>query len=345
MQHKYQIFLSSTYKDLIEERQVAINKIMKLHQIPAGMELFGAVGVKQWEYIRREIDNSDYYLLLLAGKYGSVNEEGIGYTEAEYNYARKMGKHIIPFLVKDLEVLPRVKCENDRNRWDQLQRFRKKIEKEAGLVAYWTDIHDLDAKIGEGLANVMRDYPAKTRWVRVADNKEQEIVFETSKAEEEEEVVELFPEVRNIPISEPTVNYDVHDPSKAVVICESSYVQIEVRDGRIEKYMIHNCKEFVKLLKQINKYMEKHERLCLRKIWFNTQSPEVLVYVDYLRERGADSRYTVKEIKKIFYDGKVMGDGVCYNTLVRVIPADMKSDRFFINDKVFYEENIFSKYE
>lgn len=53
------------------------------------MELFGATGIDQWEYIRNEIDNSDYYLLILAGRYGSLHEDGIGYTELEYDYARK----------------------------------------------------------------------------------------------------------------------------------------------------------------------------------------------------------------------------------------------------------------
>lgn len=165
MKCKYQVFISSTYEDLIEERQAAINKVMKLHQIPAGMELFGATGIDQWEYIRNEIDNSDYYLLILAGRYGSLHEEGIGYTELEYDYARKKGKHILAFLIKDVENLPNKYCESEQK--EKLLRFRNKIQKEAGLVAYWTDIHDLSAKIGESLANVIMNYPAKTRWERV----------------------------------------------------------------------------------------------------------------------------------------------------------------------------------
>lgn len=167
MEYKYQVFIGSTYEDLIEERQVAIDKVMKLHQIPAGMELFGATGIDQWEYIRNEIDNSDYYLLILAGRYGSLHEDGIGYTELEYDYARKKGKHILAFLVKDIENLPNKYCESKHKQKEQLLRFRNKIEREAGLVAYWTDIHDLSAKIGEGLANVIIKYPANSRWERV----------------------------------------------------------------------------------------------------------------------------------------------------------------------------------
>lgn len=68
MKKKYQIFVSSTYNDLKDERQVAIDTIMKLGQIPAGMELFSATGENQFEMIKPVIFESDYYLLIVAGK-------------------------------------------------------------------------------------------------------------------------------------------------------------------------------------------------------------------------------------------------------------------------------------
>ena len=52
MNKKYQIFVSSTYKDLKQERQVAIDSIIKLRHIPAGMELFSATGENQFEMIK-----------------------------------------------------------------------------------------------------------------------------------------------------------------------------------------------------------------------------------------------------------------------------------------------------
>ena len=75
MNKKYQIFVSSTYKDLKQERQVAIDSIIKLRHIPAGMELFSATGENQFEMIKPIIYESDYYLLIVAGKYGTVCEE------------------------------------------------------------------------------------------------------------------------------------------------------------------------------------------------------------------------------------------------------------------------------
>ena len=84
---KYQFFVGSTYKDLVDERQVAINAIIETNNIVAGMEFFGAVGENQLEHIKQEIDQTDYYLLIIGGRYGSLTKSGISYTEEEYDYA------------------------------------------------------------------------------------------------------------------------------------------------------------------------------------------------------------------------------------------------------------------
>ena len=42
MEKRYQIFVSSTFADLQEERQQVIQALMEMDCIPAGMELFPA---------------------------------------------------------------------------------------------------------------------------------------------------------------------------------------------------------------------------------------------------------------------------------------------------------------
>ena len=76
MERKYQVFISSTYEDLKTERQAAISCLLDLNCIPVGMEQFPASSLSQWEYIKKMIDMSDYYLLIVAGKYGSIDSEG-----------------------------------------------------------------------------------------------------------------------------------------------------------------------------------------------------------------------------------------------------------------------------
>ena len=87
MNKKLQVFVSSTYTDLIEERQAAVQAILDAGHIPAGMELFKA-GKSQMKTIRKWVDDSDVYMLILGGRYGSIEEDsGLSYTELEYRYA------------------------------------------------------------------------------------------------------------------------------------------------------------------------------------------------------------------------------------------------------------------
>ena len=76
--------------------------------MPAGMELFPAANEEQWKWIQRVIEESDYYIVIVAGKYGSIHPEtGISYTEMEYDYAVSIGKPTIGFVLDKSVKLPR----------------------------------------------------------------------------------------------------------------------------------------------------------------------------------------------------------------------------------------------
>ena len=88
MNKKLQVFVSSTYTDLIEERQAAVEAILDAGHIPAGMELFKADNESQLKTIYKWIDESDVYMLILGGRYGSIeSKSGKSYTQLEYEYA------------------------------------------------------------------------------------------------------------------------------------------------------------------------------------------------------------------------------------------------------------------
>lgn len=98
MNKKLQVFVSSTYTDLIEERQAAVEAILDAGHIPAGMELFKAGNESQLKTIYKWIDESDVYMLILGGRYGSIEEKsGLSYTQLEYEYA--LSKNIPVFAV------------------------------------------------------------------------------------------------------------------------------------------------------------------------------------------------------------------------------------------------------
>jgi hypothetical protein len=74
---RYQVFVSSTYADLKDERRAVIQTLMGMDCIPAGMEIFPASDEEQFSFIRKIIDDCDYYLLIIGGRYGSITPEGV----------------------------------------------------------------------------------------------------------------------------------------------------------------------------------------------------------------------------------------------------------------------------
>lgn len=102
MKKKLQVFISSTYIDLKDERQAAVEAILDAGHIPAGMELFKAGNEDQLKTIKRWIDESDIYLLILGGRYGSLEaESGKSYTHLEYEYAVEKGMSVFAVVLSD----------------------------------------------------------------------------------------------------------------------------------------------------------------------------------------------------------------------------------------------------
>lgn len=60
MEKRYQVFVSSTYENLLEPRQEVMQALLELDCIPAGMELFPAADDDQWTLIKRVIEDCDY---------------------------------------------------------------------------------------------------------------------------------------------------------------------------------------------------------------------------------------------------------------------------------------------
>jgi Domain of unknown function (DUF4062) len=161
---KYQVFVSSTFKDLSDERSDAIRSILDLNHIPAGMELFPAADVDQLAYIKKVIDECDYYILIIGGRYGSIDNEGISYTEREYDYAVQQDKVVLAFVHDDVDLIPGGKTEKDPERFEALKRFRDKVET-GRLVKRWTSRAGLESMLLKSLLHAFNAFP-KTGWIR-----------------------------------------------------------------------------------------------------------------------------------------------------------------------------------
>jgi len=163
MSVRYQIFVSSTYLDLIEERRAVADAILHSGHFPAGMELFPASNERVWDRIRKTIDESDYYVLIIGARYGTMYERRKSYTEHEYEYAHRKQIPILPFLLQEPISTDWHESKTARQR---LARFRRRLQ---GTHApqYWRDVHDLGLKVGPSLTSQMNDQ-ARIGWVRAA---------------------------------------------------------------------------------------------------------------------------------------------------------------------------------
>jgi Domain of unknown function (DUF4062) len=126
-QIRYQVFVSSTYEDLRVERQQATQAILEAGHFPSGMELFPASDQSQWELIKKVIEESDYYIVLIGGRYGSVSEDGTSFTEMEYDYAAQIGVPILGFVRDDIGNIQSSFVEKSEEGRRKLDEFRKKV--------------------------------------------------------------------------------------------------------------------------------------------------------------------------------------------------------------------------
>lgn len=164
MDKRYQVFVSSTFADLQDERSNVIQTLMEMDCIPAGMELFPALDEEQFEFIKKVIDDSDYYLLIIGGRYGSLSETGISYTEMEYDYAIERGIKVIALIHGSPEKLIAEKVEMSLDARQKLDEFRARAQT-GRLVKFWNDAKELSGLVATSLPKTIKMYPA-VGWIR-----------------------------------------------------------------------------------------------------------------------------------------------------------------------------------
>ncbi len=180
MNKKLQVFISSTYNDLIEDREVAVKAILDAGHIPAGMELFKS-GKSQMETIYKWIDESDVYMLILGGRYGSIEpESGKSYTHLEYEYALKIKKTLFAVILSDEELDRRVK-EKGKNVLEYIEGKKYNEFKElvkSKICGFYYNIEGIKLEVHKQL-----NYISKTTdlagWVKVDEiiSKEKELDY------------------------------------------------------------------------------------------------------------------------------------------------------------------------
>lgn len=193
MDKKFQVFISSTYEDLKTERQKVQDIVLSMYQIPIGMEMFSAADEEQWEIIKDHIDNSDFYVLIIGHRYGSIIEDGpdtgISYTEKEYNYAVDNGIPVLAFIIDKTAPTTIEKIEKNPDNIPKLQSFVKKVTT-GRVVEWWINADDLSAKVMNSLSKqILRN--KRPGWVRTSS---------------------VAPKLKDIEVTTVSINSDNHKP-------------------------------------------------------------------------------------------------------------------------------------
>jgi Domain of unknown function (DUF4062) len=154
----YKVFVSSTYEDLRDERSEVQKALLKLNCLPVGMELFPAADEETWEFIKSQIADSDYYVLIVAGRYGSLSPDGTGFTEREFDYAQERKIPTIAFVHGDRGSIARVKSEIDQTLVEKLDAFLRKVRSRP--IRTFLSPHELALELTTSFVDLLSRRPA-----------------------------------------------------------------------------------------------------------------------------------------------------------------------------------------
>lgn len=276
MEKKYQIFISSTYEDLKEERKKVQDTILSMYQFPIGMEMFSAADEEQWEIIRETIDSSDYYVLIIGHRYGSVIENGeyagISFTQKEFRYALEKKIPVLAFLIDNSVAITPEKMEQDIDKKEKLKQFIEEV-KDGRTVQWWTSKEDLGNKVSIALTKEI-NRGKRPGWIRAdklnLEETQNEFVEMNKKIRElEEENKELK---RNAVTRKPKLNVCINN-EKVIHIpyfelnsnaIDCDYMPLEMEDipdearGYITQEMLEEYNSSLPSKEVLEKYKEEH---------------------------------------------------------------------------------------
>ncbi|CAI0759065.1 DUF4062 domain-containing protein [Serratia fonticola] len=180
---KYQVFVSSTYKDLYNARKKVIEAILSIYHFPVGMEMFSADDSEQWEIIKETIDASDYYIVIIGHRYGALSDEDISYTEKEYRYAKEIGVPVLAFIRSRKVLLTDDDRESDPKIQKKLDKFIS-LAQESKMCDFWETPDELVTKVAIALPKIFKRTP-RVGWIRSSGGLSKETIEELARLSNE----------------------------------------------------------------------------------------------------------------------------------------------------------------
>lgn len=245
---KFQIFVSSTYDDLIEEREQVIKAILEMGHIPVGMEMFSAGDDEQWKVISKQIIDCDYYVIIAAHRYGTTTKDGISYTEKEYDFAVEKGVPVLGFVINDKDPWPAFKMDRGVN-YEALLKFKEKIK--TRLIKFWSTKKDLYGMVPMSLSKIFDNNP-RPGWIKAEKENLSARLLEFDQVSDYSKIMNA---VRDV-VTGLTDNSNIQD------------IQYEFESVKLD-YHIH--KDGMVIIEQTIEFMA-HEDLLFFSIWIEGDS-------------------------------------------------------------------------
>jgi len=154
MQGSYRVYISSTFEDLTELREVAAKAVRSINlQTYAMQEDCTSTEQRSVDKCREDVKECHFYIGIIAFRYGYIPK---GYkksiTHLEYDAAGEKSIPRLLFLIDDAVPWPRSMMDKDSTKIDE---FRDLIKKQHTITII-KDVNELDYKITAALSNQIK---------------------------------------------------------------------------------------------------------------------------------------------------------------------------------------------
>ncbi|MFN8277467.1 MAG: DUF4062 domain-containing protein [Chitinophagales bacterium] len=165
---KYTVFVSSTYEDLKDTRKSIINTLTQTDTfIPVAMETFGASPEDQDTFISTALDKSDFMVLIVGNKYGSLSPTGKSYTHNEFLIAKERNIPIFAYFIESAELDLRG-SRGEVDNIDSLKNFLNEVKSNQTLGFPWKNENEISGSVISSLTNHYSKYSDKG-WIKVSE--------------------------------------------------------------------------------------------------------------------------------------------------------------------------------
>jgi hypothetical protein len=126
--------------------------------------------------------------MIVGGRYGSMDTQGISYTEKEYDYAVQQGKPVMGFVHGKPNEIAVGKSEIGLEVRVKLDSFRAKVQQK--MCRFWTNADELGGAVSRSYVQLLKTHPPAEGWVKARYAKTTEELEKVNQMHEQIRILE-----------------------------------------------------------------------------------------------------------------------------------------------------------